>query len=268
MDVVAGADATDRDSELTVQTVVLRTADHPGVRVLTLDDPQRRNAIGTAMKRQLAEAVATVAADPEARVLVVTGAGSAFCAGAHLDEIFGGPPRPVSRTRHDLAEIYRSFLAVRDLDLLTIAAVQGPAVGAGFNLAMCCDLRIAGPQASFGVTFSRIGLHPGGGATFFLVDALGPQRAMQILLDGATLGADRARDLGLVLDVVADPVAAALAAAARYADLDPWLTRHIKQSVRIAGTDGLAASLQYEAWAQAATASDPAVLAGLLRGRR
>ncbi|WP_326553566.1 enoyl-CoA hydratase [Micromonospora sp. NBC_01813] len=251
-----------------MQTVSLRTADHHGVRLLTLDDPDRRNAIGTRMMRELTEAVAAVAADRDARVLVVTGAGTAFCAGAHLDEIFGGPVRPVSQTRRDLEDIYRSFLAVRDLDLLTIAAVQGPAVGAGLNLAMCCDQRYAGPDARFGATFTRIGLHPGGGCTYFLVDALGPQRAMQILLDGAMLDATRAHELGLVLEVVDDPLAAALTAAGRYADLDPHLVRHIKQSVRIAATAGLDPSLQYEAWAQAASASDPAVLATLLGGRR
>ncbi|MFY1631842.1 enoyl-CoA hydratase [Solwaraspora sp. WMMB335] len=251
-----------------MRTVRIETADHPGVRLLVLDDPDRRNAIGTVMKRELTAAVAALAADTQARVLVVTGAGSAFCAGAHLDEIFGGPPRPVSQTRRDLEDIYRSFLAVRELDLLTVAAVQGPAVGAGLNLAMCCDLRYAGPGARFGATFTRIGLHPGGGCTYFLVDALGPQRAMQILLDGAMLDAAEAHALGLVLDVVADPLAAALAAAGRYADLDPHLVRHVKQSVRIAGSAGLAASVQYEAWAQAASASDPAVLATLLSGRR
>ncbi|MFY1650213.1 enoyl-CoA hydratase [Solwaraspora sp. WMMB762] len=251
-----------------METLSLRTADHPGVRVLTLDDPDRRNAIGTVMKRELAETVSTVAADRDARVLVVTGAGTAFCSGAHLDEIFGGPVRPVSQTRRDLEDIYRSFLAVRDLDLVTIAAVQGPAVGAGLNLAMCCDQRIAGSRARFGATFTRIGLHPGGGCTYFLVDALGPQRAMQILLDGAMLDAAQAHELGLVLDVVDDPLAAALAAAHRYADLDPHLVRHVKQSVRIAASSGLDASVQYEAWAQAASASDPAVLATLLGDRR
>lgn len=251
-----------------MQTVSLRADDHPGVRLLTLNDPDRRNAIGTRMKRELAEAVASVAADDTARVLVVTGAGSAFCSGAHLGEIFGGPARTVSQTRRDLEDIYRSFLAVRDLDVLTIAAVQGPAVGAGLNLAMCCDQRFAGPAAQFVATFTRIGLHPGGGCTYFLVDALGPQRAMQILLDGAMLDAARAHALGLVLDVVDDPLAAALDAAGRYADLDPHLVRHIKQSVRIATASGLDASLQYEAWAQAASASDPQVLATLLAGRR
>ncbi|MDG4766105.1 enoyl-CoA hydratase [Solwaraspora sp. WMMD406] len=251
-----------------MQTVTVRTGEHPGVRLLTLDDPERRNAIGTVMKRELAEAVAGVAADRDARVLVVTGAGSAFCAGAHLDEIFGGPERDVNETRRELEDIYRSFLSVRQLDLLTIAAVHGPAVGAGLNLAFCCDLRIAGPQARFGATFTRMGLHPGGGCTYFLVDALGAQRATQILLDGAMLDATQARDLGLVLSIAEDPLAAAVSAANRYADLDPHLVRHITQSVRVAASAGLDASLQYEAWAQAASASDPAVRAALLAGRR
>ena len=160
-------------------TVSLTTGDHPGVRILTLTDPDRRNAIGPQMRDELAAAVAEVAADPDARALVVAGAGSAFCAGADLPAVFGGPERPEAEIRRDLQRLYRSFLAVAELSIPTIAAVQGPAVGAGLNLAMCCDLRIAGPEAVFAATFTKLGLHPGGGCTYFLVRALGRQRALR-----------------------------------------------------------------------------------------
>ena len=246
-------------------TVRLTPGDHPGVRVLTLDDPDKRNAIGPRMRDELAAAVAEVAADPEARVLVVTGAGSAFCAGADLPAVFGGPPRQVAEMRRDLVRIYESFLAVARLPIPTIAAVQGPAVGAGLNLAMCCDLRIAGPKAVFSATFTRLGVHPGGGCTYFLVRALGRQRALELLLDGGSLTAEEALARGLVLRIEEDPLAAALALAARYAALDPHLVRDIKRATQLAETEGFAASLEFEAWAQASTATGPAIREAVAR---
>ncbi|MBB4910891.1 enoyl-CoA hydratase-related protein [Actinophytocola algeriensis] len=171
----------------------------PGVRLLRLDDPGRRNAISPALRDDLCAAVDAVAADGDARALVLTGNGTAFCAGADLTATFGDPGLPVHVLRDRLRATYDSFLRVRRLPIPTIAAVQGAAVGAGANLALCCDLRIAGPRARFGITFTRLGLHPGGGCTAFLVDALGPQRALAVLLDGATLSAAEAEAAGLVL---------------------------------------------------------------------
>src|SRR5690606_18295942 len=217
-------------------TVSLTTGDHPGVRILTLTDPDRRNAIGPQMRDELAAAVAEVAADPDARALVVAGAGSAFCAGADLPAVFGGPERPEAEIRRDLQRLYRSFLAVAELSIPTIAAVQGPAVGAGLNLAMCCDLRIAGPEAVFAATFTKLGLHPGGGCTYFLVRALGRQRALEVLLDGGSLTAEQAVARGLALRIEDDPLAAAVAQATRYAALDPELVRDIKRATQLAET--------------------------------
>ena len=144
--------------------LVSLTGDAAGVRTLTLNDHARRNAISAEMEPQLGAAVAAVAADAGARVLIVAGAGSAFCAGADLAATFGGADEPLAELRRRLLRLYDSFLAIARLEIPTIAAVQGAAVGAGVNLALACDLRIAGPQARFGITFSRLGLHPGGGA--------------------------------------------------------------------------------------------------------
>jgi enoyl-CoA hydratase len=251
-------------------TVSLTTGDHPGVRILTLTDPDRRNAIGPQMRDELAAAVAEVAADPDARALVVAGAGSAFCAGADLPAVFGGPERPEAEIRRDLQRLYRSFLAVAELSIPTIAAVQGPAVGAGLNLAMCCDLRIAGPEAVFAATFTKLGLHPGGGCTYFLVRALGRQRALEVLLDGGSLTAEQAVARGLALRIEDDPLAAAVAQATRYAALDPELVRDIKRATQLAETAGFEASLEFESWAQASTATKPAIREAIARliGRR
>src|SRR5690606_41895697 len=101
-------------------TVSLTTGDHPGVRILTLTDPDRRNAIGPQMRDELAAAVAEVAADPDARALVVAGAGSAFCAGADLPAVLGGPARPAAAARRGPPRPYRRLLAVAELPIPTI----------------------------------------------------------------------------------------------------------------------------------------------------
>jgi enoyl-CoA hydratase len=248
------------------ELVDLRSED--GLWTLTLNDPKRRNALGPVLHKQLGDAVSTVAADPEARVLVVAGAGSAFCAGADLPAVFGDTSRSVARLREDLHTVYDSFLRLLSLPMPTIAAVQGPAVGAGLNLAMACDVRLAGPRASFAATFSRIGLHPGGGCTWFLVRALGPQRALALMLDGGSLDGQQAVEAGIALRLDDDPLAAALEMARRWAALDPQLARDIKTSVRTADTAGFDATLDFESWAQASSATKPAVQEVVVRFRK
>jgi len=235
-------------------SVLLEHGAVDGVRVLTLNDPDKRNAMSPRLQAELADAVATVAADAQARALVVAGNGPAFSAGADLPAVFGDLDRPVGEIRAGLRAIYDSFLRVRRLEIPTVAAVDGPAVGAGVNLALSCDLRYAGPHASFGVTFTKLGLHPGGGCTHYMVDALGPQRALQLLLDGGSLNADEALAAGIVLEVVDDPLAAALETAARYAALDADLVRDIKRAVGFAVKGDFEETLEFEGWAQAASA--------------
>lgn len=240
-----------------------------GVRLLTLTDPERRNALGRQMSAELTAHCQHLRTDASVRALVVTGEGSAFCAGADLPGLFGEPDRPVTEVHDDLQDYYALFLAVRALPCPTIAAVGGPAVGAGLNLAMACDLRVAGPAAAFGATFAKIGLHPGGGATWFLVQALGPGRALRTLLLGETIDADRAIAWGLADGPEPDPVGAAIALATRFAAVDPLLARHIKRGVGIAVETGdLRAVMEYETWAQAASVSSPQLQAWVDRFRR
>ncbi|GAA3731608.1 enoyl-CoA hydratase-related protein [Salinactinospora qingdaonensis] len=256
------------DGAVTTEWATLRLQRHPdGVRVLTLANERKRNAISLQMRDDLAACVADVKTDPDARALVVTGAGIAFCAGADLPEVFGGPQRSVAQTRDHLKRIYDSFLAVKDLAIPTLAAVNGHAVGAGVNLALACDMRLAGPDATFGVTFTRIGLPPGGGCTYFLVRELGTQQAMRLLLKGETLDAEQALSYGLTLGTYDDPLAEALEFAHGIAALDPHLVRDIKAGVALA-QEGLEPVLAHEAWAQAATAADPEVRDKLTRPRR
>ena len=240
-----------------------------GVCLITLTDPERRNAMDDVMGAELIAATAAIAEDPDVRAVVVTGEGRAFCAGADLPALFGDPARPVAQTRDRLQSYYRAFFSVLELKIPTVAAVNGPAVGAGLNLAMACDVRVAGPDATFGATFAKIGLHPGGGCTWFLVRALGPSRALQTLLLGEPLPAVQAVAWGLAEGVEQDPVAAALSLAGRFAAVDPALARHIKRSVAIAvETDDLGAVVEYESWAQAASASSPQLQEWVAKFRR
>ncbi|HVM19916.1 MAG TPA: enoyl-CoA hydratase [Egibacteraceae bacterium] len=228
-----------------------------GIAVITLTDPDRRNAMDDEMGAQLIAAAEQARGD-DARAVVVTGEGKAFCAGANLPELFGHPDRPVVDTHERLQAYYQAFFSVLALPMPTIAAVNGPAVGAGLNLAMACDVRVAGPRAQFGATFARIGLHPGGGCTWFLVRALGASRALQTMLLAEPIDAERAVAWGLAEGVADDPLATALEMAGRFAAVDPQLARHIKRGVGIAVETGdLRAVLEYESWAQAASASSP-----------
>lgn len=231
-----------------------------GVRVIHLADPERRNAIDRRMRDELAAAAGAVAEDADARVLVVRAEGPAFCSGADVVETFGGAAqRSVEDVRSDLVRIYDSFLRIRDLAIPTIAAVRGAAIGAGMNLVLSCDVRYAAPDATLGALFSKIGLHPGGGCSYFLASALGPSGALRALLDGETIGAADAARSGLVTEVVDDPDAVALATALRWAALEPELVRNIKKSIQIAVGQGFAASVEFESWAQAASARGPRV---------
>jgi enoyl-CoA hydratase len=185
--------------------VLLDVNDH--VALITVNDPDRRNAVTEEISAGLRSAVQQAEADPDAHAVVVTGAGKAFCAGADLSAL--------GAAAHDgLRRIYDGFLAVADCALPTVAAVNGPAVGAGLNLALACDVRIAGPAAMFDPRFQKLGIHPGGGATWMMQRIAGPQVARAALLFGMRFDAEAAVRHGVALEVADDPVAAALALAA------------------------------------------------------
>lgn len=181
------------------------------VALITVNDPDRRNAFTDEMSALLRAAVERAEADPDVHAVVVTGAGKAFCAGADLSALgaAGG-----GETEAGLQRIYDGFMAVGNCRLPTIAAVNGAAVGAGLNLALAADVRIAGPHALFDARFQKLGLHPGGGATWMLQRAVGPQVARAALLFGMRFDAESAVRHGLALSVADDPVAAALELAA------------------------------------------------------
>ncbi|HZC51366.1 MAG TPA: enoyl-CoA hydratase [Mycobacterium sp.] len=177
------------------------------VALITVNDPDRRNAFTAEMSALLRAAVERAEADTGVHAVVVTGAGKAFCAGADLSALGAAG---AGAAESGLTRIYDGFMAVGNCTLPTIAAVNGPAVGAGLNLALAADVRIAGPAALFDARFQKLGLHPGGGATWMLQRAVGPQIARAALLFGMRFDAESAVRHGLALSVADDPVAAAL----------------------------------------------------------
>ena len=197
------------------------------VAVVTVTDVQRRNAISDAMVKELVHTFDQLEADADVGAVVVTGAAPAFCAGADLSHLGARP------TEAGLRGIYEAFLRVGRSPLPTVAAVNGAAVGAGMNLAMCCDVRIAGRRAKFDTRFLQLGLHPGGGHTWMLRRIMGPQGAAALALFGEILDGEEAERHGLAWRCVDDDQLLGVAAnlAARAAAGPPELTRRLKATL-------------------------------------
>jgi enoyl-CoA hydratase len=168
-----------------------------GVAVVTLDAPDRRNALTLPMVDEIAAALDTVEGDPTVGVLVVTGTPPAFCAGADLTHLG-------TSQREGLLHVYEGFLRIGRSPLPSIAAVNGAAVGAGVNLALVCDVIVAGGSARFDTRFLQLGLHPGGGHTWMLQRRVGPQAAAAMVLFGRVLDGPAAADAGLAWACVPD----------------------------------------------------------------
>ncbi len=201
------------------------------VAVVTVNDPERRNAVTDAMSGQLVESIDRAEADLGVHAVVITGAGKAFCAGADLSALGAA-------AREGLERIYAGFMAVGRCSLPTIAAVNGAAVGAGMNLALAADVRIAGPNAMFDPRFQKLGIHPGGGATWMLQRAVGPQVARAALLFGMRFDAEAAVRHGLALHIADDPLAAALELAAGPAAAPRDVVSATKASMRATAIPG------------------------------
>ncbi|OBA87073.1 enoyl-CoA hydratase [Mycobacteriaceae bacterium 1482268.1] len=201
------------------------------VALVTVNDPDRRNAVTAEISAGLRAAVDAAEANTDVHALIVTGAGKAFCAGADLTALG-------EATEVGLRTIYDGFLAVANCALPTIAAVNGAAVGAGLNLALAADVRIAGPAALFDPRFQKLGIHPGGGATWMLQRAVGVQAARASLLFGMRFDAEAAVRYGLALEVADDPVAAAKELAAGPAAAPREVVLATKASMRATANPG------------------------------
>jgi 2-(1,2-epoxy-1,2-dihydrophenyl)acetyl-CoA isomerase len=175
------------------------------VGTVTLNRPEKLNAFDGAMGDRIVAAIRELAADPAIRVLVITGAGRAFCAGAdveYLRQVVDTKNRAAAR--HIVALGSEAVLAIRGAPKPVVAVINGPAAGGGANLALACDVRLASDGASIGQVFNRIGLHPDWGGTYLLPRLVGAARAFELMLTAEMVPAAEAGRLGLFSRVVPD----------------------------------------------------------------
>ncbi|GAA4678853.1 enoyl-CoA hydratase/isomerase family protein [Nocardioides nanhaiensis] len=227
----------------------------PGVALLVLDNPDQRNAMSEPMTRSWQAAVDELAADRSLRAVVVTGEGSAFCSGGDTAWIASEPEAGVDHLRTRMIAFYRAWLSIRRLEVPTIAAVNGAAVGAGLCLALACDLRFSAEGAKMGVPFVKLGMHPGMAGTFLLPDVVGRAAARDLMLTGRMVADAEARELGLVSRVLPHEGfrEAVLEIAAGIAATAPIASRLTKLALAGEGHADLESCLAYEAMAQPIT---------------
>ena len=172
---------------------------------LTINTPARRNALTPGIARALAQEIEQTEEVGQAKVILLSGAGGHFCAGLDLHWLRSlGDIPPLADLQHGLADFQSAVLAIVRCPIPVLAIVQGTAAGFGFDLALACDMRLAGSSATFTSAFSRIGLVPDGGSTFTLPRLVGVGRAMRLLMTGETLDAPGAFSIGLVEEVIED----------------------------------------------------------------
>ncbi|GCD91547.1 enoyl-CoA hydratase/isomerase family protein [Nocardioides sp. LS1] len=226
-----------------------------GVVLLTLDNTEMRNAMSDEMTSSWVTAVDAIAADPSVRAVVVTGAGSAFCSGGNTSWIASEPDASVDRLRTRMLAFYRSWLSIRKLEVPTIAAINGPAIGAGLCMALACDIRYAASGARMGVPFVKLGMHAGMAGTYLLPNVVGEAHARDLLLTGRVVDADEALRLGLVSRVV-EPTSfldEVVETAAGIAATAPIASKLTKLALQGGGHADLESCLQWEAMAQPIT---------------
>ena len=223
----------------------IRLSERDGVAVLTLSRPDVMNALNTQMRAEIRHAVG--AAEASARVLVMTGKGKAFCSGQDLGDRANVADINLERTLRD--EYEPMLMAIFDCGIPTIAAVNGPAAGAGANLALACDIVIAAENAVFLQAFTRIGLIPDAGGTYWLPRQVGVAKAMGAALFAEPVTARQASDWGMIWEAVPEQgFADHWAERARHLARGPGVAyRNVKRAMRESFENGLAEQLALEA---------------------
>ena len=234
--------------------------------VIELADHDRRNTMGLEMTAAWSRLMAGIAADSDVRAVLLTGQGSAFSSGGNTSWIGADSHEPVSVLRARMLAYYQTWLMIRDLPMPTIAAINGPAIGAGAALALACDVRWAGESASMSVPFLRMGMHPGMLSTFLLTEVAGVAAARDLLFTGRRVGAEEMLSLGLVSRVLPDDelTAEALAGAQGVAGGAPVAVQLTKVALRDGGPRDWAAATQWEGLAQAVTLASDDLAEGLV----
>jgi len=205
-----------------------------GVATVTLNRPENRNSMTPDVLAGLAGAVARARADAAVRCVVITGNGKSFCAGADFKSRGRAEDSEAYTAAHERAyATYEPFLSILDVEVPTIAAMQGHAIGGGLGLAVVCDLRVANREARYGANFVRLGLHPGMATTWLLPRLMGVPRAVEFLLTGRIVSGEEAAQAGLVHYAVdgGDVLERALELAREVASAAPLAVRWTKRSI-------------------------------------
>lgn len=228
-----------------------------GIATLTLNRPDRRNALTTAMYEDIRDILKDAKKRDEIKVLIVTGNGPAFCAGADIaDRLMPhtDPSHPTTKSRNTLVEPVMLYIprAFRDLGKPIIGAINGVAAGGGLGLALLCDMRIASEKASFVASWINIGLHPDLGASFYLTRIVGADRALRIITSGQPVDAKEAERINMVSQVVPhdDLMKAARELAAKIAKKPSVAIELAREAVHQAQVNDLDTQLYYEVYAQ------------------
>jgi len=231
-----------------------------GVAVVTFNRPTTYNAMTVDMGEEFVSLIQSLNADAKVKACIFTGAGKAFSAGGDKQFLVDRITTSAQENMYEMSRFYARFLTVRKLNVPTIAAINGPCVGAGACFASACDLRIAASTASLGWVFAKLGLHAGMGATHFLAPIVGQQQAAKLLLTGEIISAPKAKEMNFLLEVVDVPPEAnandltldrALAIAEDIVSADSLATRMMLRTLRATGDEGLDKALLREADAQA-----------------
>jgi enoyl-CoA hydratase/carnithine racemase len=231
---------------------------------LTLDDAARKNAMSPELGDALGERVRELQARPDVRAVVLTGAGGAFSAGGDLGMLQRMRTVPFDEAKAFMRSFYGRYLSILDVGVPTIAAVDGPAIGAGLCVALACDLVVVGEDSKLALNFVQLGLHPGMGATYLLPRKVGAQRAAELLFTGRRFDGTEARDLGLALEAVpaTQVLPRAMALAAQVAANAPLAVRALRRALAV-DKQALEAALEHEARAQAESYASADLAEGL-----
>jgi enoyl-CoA hydratase/carnithine racemase len=225
-----------------------------GIATLTMNRPERLNALGDTLRDDLYDAIVRASNDPDVRVIILTGAGRGFCSGGDVKAMNEAKEqRRVQPLLEKVAPLRdRAVLAMRDAPQPIIAAVNGPAAGAGMNIALACDMRIASTTARFGETFVKRGLHVDWGGTYFLPRLVGMAKACELIFTGRVIDAEEALALGIVSQVVPPEqlMPAVLTIARAIAEGPPVAIRLAKRALYRNQDVDLRAALEFETYAQ------------------
>jgi enoyl-CoA hydratase/carnithine racemase len=226
----------------------LRSASEGRTMVLTLSNPEHRNALGPEIYAAGVEALNAADSNPEVRSVVITGAGSTFCAGGNLQRLLENRQKPPEVQAQSIEGLHGWIEAIRTFPKPVIAAVEGAAAGAGFSLALACDFIVAADNAVFVMAYSSVALSPDGGGTWSLAQALPRQLVTELLMCGERIGAERLAQLGVVNRVTAPGAALteALALADKLNGRAPNALASIKELVNDAASAPLARQLASE----------------------